>query len=80
MLFRTNKGELIEVKKYDFPNDKLYYKKLMEIIKNEKGDQLISPDTIIRKDEPKRIIEPEEKDSMLNKIEKPDTIIFSNQK
>jgi len=31
MLFRTNKGELIEIKKYDFANDKLYYEKIMEI-------------------------------------------------
>jgi hypothetical protein len=31
MLFRTNNGELIEIKKYTYPNDKLYYKKLMEI-------------------------------------------------
>jgi hypothetical protein len=33
MLFRSNTGELIEIKKYDFPNDKLYYKKIMEIKK-----------------------------------------------
>ena len=33
MLFRTNKGELIEINKYDFPNDKLYYNKIMEINK-----------------------------------------------
>jgi len=33
MLFRTNKGILVEIKKYDFPNDKLYYEKLMEIKK-----------------------------------------------
>jgi hypothetical protein len=33
MLFRTNKGELVEIKKYDFPNDKLYYQKIMEIKK-----------------------------------------------
>jgi hypothetical protein len=33
MLFRTNKGTLVEIKKYDFPNDKLYYEKLMEIKK-----------------------------------------------
>ena len=30
MLFRTNTGELIEIKRYAYPNDKLYYKKLME--------------------------------------------------
>jgi hypothetical protein len=36
MLFRTNKGELVEIKKYDFPNDKLYYQKLMEIKKSIK--------------------------------------------
>ena len=33
MLFRTNTGALIEIKKYDFPNDKLYYQKIMEIKK-----------------------------------------------
>lgn len=31
MLFRTNTGELIEIKRYAYPNDKLYYKKLMDI-------------------------------------------------
>ena len=31
MLFRTNNGELIEIKKYTYPHDKLYYKKIMEI-------------------------------------------------
>ena len=33
MLFRTNKGELVEIKKYNFPNDKLYYQKIMELKK-----------------------------------------------
>jgi hypothetical protein len=33
MLFRTNNGELIEIKKYNFSNDKLYYQKIMEIKK-----------------------------------------------
>jgi hypothetical protein len=33
MLFRTNKGELIEIKKYDYSTDKLYYLKIMEIKK-----------------------------------------------
>jgi hypothetical protein len=33
MLFRSNTGELIEIKKYDFSNDNLYYKKIMEIKK-----------------------------------------------
>lgn len=37
MLFRTNKGELVEIKKYDFPNDKLYYQKIMEIKKSIKS-------------------------------------------
>jgi hypothetical protein len=31
MLFRTYTGELIEIKRYDFPNDKLYYQKIMEV-------------------------------------------------
>ena len=34
MLFRTNAGELIEIIKYNFPNDKLYYAKIMEKIIN----------------------------------------------
>jgi hypothetical protein len=33
MLFRTNKGELLEIKKYNFLNDKLYYQKIMELKK-----------------------------------------------
>jgi hypothetical protein len=36
MLFRTNKGCLIEIKKYNYPNDKIYYKKIMEIKKISK--------------------------------------------
>ena len=31
MLFRTYEGKLIEIKKYDFKNDTLYYEKLLEI-------------------------------------------------
>ena len=31
MLFRTYRGELVEIKKYDFANDKLYYEKIMEL-------------------------------------------------
>lgn len=31
MLFRTLTGELIEINKYDFKNDKIYYEKIMEI-------------------------------------------------
>ena len=33
MLFRTNRGDLVEIKKYDFGNDKQYYEKIMEIKK-----------------------------------------------
>jgi hypothetical protein len=33
MLFRTNTGELVEIKKYDYSNDKLYYQKIMNIKK-----------------------------------------------
>jgi len=35
MLFRSNTGILIEIKKYDFPNDNLYYKKIMDINKTK---------------------------------------------
>lgn len=34
MLFRTIDNKLIEVNKYHFKNDMLYYKKLMDIYKN----------------------------------------------
>jgi hypothetical protein len=33
MLFRTNTGKLIQINKIDFINDKLYYNKIMEILK-----------------------------------------------
>ena len=33
MLFRTNNGKLIEIKKYGFINDKLYYEKLLDVKK-----------------------------------------------
>jgi hypothetical protein len=36
MLFRTQNGDLIEINKYDYPTDKLYYKKIMEIKKSQK--------------------------------------------
>ena len=31
MLFRTIDGKIIEINRYDFKNDKLYYAKIMEI-------------------------------------------------
>jgi hypothetical protein len=33
MLFRDNNGNLIELNRYDFKNDKLYYQKILEIKK-----------------------------------------------
>jgi hypothetical protein len=33
MLFRDINNELIEINRYDFKNDKLYYQKIMEIKK-----------------------------------------------
>ena len=33
MLFRTNTGQLVDIKKYDFPNDKIYYEKIISIKK-----------------------------------------------
>ena len=33
MLFRDSNGILIELNRYDFKNDKLYYQKIMEIKK-----------------------------------------------
>jgi hypothetical protein len=31
MLFRRSNGELININKYDFKNDKLYYEKIMQV-------------------------------------------------
>jgi hypothetical protein len=31
MLFRTVNGELVEINRYNFKNDKMYYEKIMEI-------------------------------------------------
>jgi hypothetical protein len=33
MIFRTNTGELVEINRYSFKNDKLYYEKLVSIKK-----------------------------------------------
>ena len=33
MLFRTFDVKLVEIRKYDFKNDKLYYEKIMNIMK-----------------------------------------------
>ena len=33
MLFRTITGELVEINKYNFKNDKIYYEKIMEVMK-----------------------------------------------
>ena len=32
MLFRSINGQLIEINKYDFKNDKLYYEKIVSIL------------------------------------------------
>jgi len=31
MIFRNSKGELIEINKYDYPNDQIYYEKVMKL-------------------------------------------------
>ena len=31
MLFRINTGQLMEINKYNFSNDKLYYQKIMDL-------------------------------------------------
>lgn len=33
MLFRTSEGKLIEIRKYNFKNDTMYYEKLLDIKK-----------------------------------------------
>lgn len=33
MLFRTTEGNLIEIRKYNFKNDTMYYEKLLDIKK-----------------------------------------------
>jgi|CryBogDrversion2_1035201.scaffolds.fasta_scaffold512661_1 hypothetical protein len=32
MLFRTKTGKLIEINRYDFINDELYYKRIKEVV------------------------------------------------
>lgn len=34
MLFRTVSGEVVEIFRYNFKNDKMYYEKIMEIKKH----------------------------------------------
>lgn len=34
MLFRTSEGKLIEIRKYNFKNDTLYYEKILEVKKS----------------------------------------------
>jgi len=36
MLFRDSNGNLIELNRYDFKNDKVYYQKIMEIMEIKK--------------------------------------------
>jgi hypothetical protein len=43
MLFRTNTGELIEIKKYNYKNDKLYYQQVMKIKNNNFNKTQINP-------------------------------------
>ena len=33
MIFRISNGELVEINRYSFKNDKMYYEKIMEIKK-----------------------------------------------
>jgi hypothetical protein len=33
MLFRTSEGKLVEIRKYNFKNDTLYYEKILEVKK-----------------------------------------------
>lgn len=33
MIFRTANGELVEINRYNYKNDKLYYEKILEIKK-----------------------------------------------
>jgi hypothetical protein len=39
MLFRSNNGDLIEIKKYNYSSDKLYYEKIMEIKRENKKER-----------------------------------------
>jgi len=37
MFFRTNDGTLIEINRYDFVNDELYYKRIKEVVSGVKN-------------------------------------------
>ena len=36
MIFRNSEGKLIEINRYDFKSDKLYYQKVMDLMKDIK--------------------------------------------
>ena len=42
MLFRNIQGKLIEINRYDYKNDSIYYTKIMELI-NQKNKNLAPP-------------------------------------
>jgi hypothetical protein len=62
MIFRKSDGTLIEINRYEFKNDKIYYQKIMDCIKDiEKNTNisdisvvsLVSDNTIDRKEQKK---------------------------
>ena len=59
MIFRKSDGTLIEINRYEFKNDKIYYQKIMDCIKDiEKNTNIsvvsvVSDNTIDRKEQKK---------------------------
>jgi len=59
MFFRKSDGTLIEINRYEFKNDKIYYQKIMDCIKDiEKNTNIsdisvVSDNTIDRKEQKK---------------------------
>jgi hypothetical protein len=58
MIFRKRDGTIIEINRYEFKNDKIYYQKIMDCVKDiEKNtiisDINISDNTIDRKEQKK---------------------------
>jgi len=59
MIFRKSDGTLIEINRYEFKNDKIYYQKIMDCIKdigkntNISDISVVSDNTIDRKEQKK---------------------------
>jgi hypothetical protein len=53
MIFRKSDGSLIEINRYEFKNDKIYYQKIIDYVKDIEKNTNISDDTTEIKEQKK---------------------------